>query len=105
MSDNSLHNYCVSLSSPRHAYQLFFFSKPPLRLCFLLYVKSKGVKDGQDNVFTFYLQRAIVVVPKETVLNFRIQKLIKKGEKPQAPQAQNTWCMRQLVYIKNCMGK
>ena len=24
---------------------------------------------------------------------------------PQAPQAQNTWCMRQLVYIKNCMGK
>ena len=24
---------------------------------------------------------------------------------PQAPQAQNTWCMRQLVYIENCMGK
>ena len=23
----------------------------------------------------------------------------------QAPQAQNTWCMRQLVYIENCMGK
>ena len=22
-----------------------------------------------------------------------------------APQAQNTWCMRQLVYIENCMGK
>ena len=21
------------------------------------------------------------------------------------PQAQNTWCMRQLVYIENCMGK
>ena len=24
---------------------------------------------------------------------------------PQAPQAQNTWCMRQLLYIENCMGK
>ena len=24
---------------------------------------------------------------------------------PQAPQAENTWCMRQLVYIENCMGK
>ena len=23
----------------------------------------------------------------------------------QAPQAQNTWSMRQLVYIENCMGK
>ena len=23
----------------------------------------------------------------------------------QAPQAQNTWCMRQLVYIENCMWK
>ena len=23
----------------------------------------------------------------------------------QAPQAQNTWCMRQLVYIENCMEK
>ena len=23
----------------------------------------------------------------------------------QALQAQNTWCMRQLVYIENCMGK
>ena len=23
----------------------------------------------------------------------------------QAPQAQNTWCMRQLMYIENCMGK
>ena len=23
----------------------------------------------------------------------------------QAPQAQNTWCMRQLVYIENCTGK
>ena len=23
----------------------------------------------------------------------------------QAPQAQNTWCMRQLVYVDNCMGK
>ena len=23
----------------------------------------------------------------------------------QAPQAQNTWCMPQLVYIDNCMGK
>ena len=23
----------------------------------------------------------------------------------QAPQAQNTWCMRQLVYEENCMGK
>ena len=23
----------------------------------------------------------------------------------QAPQAQNMWCMRQLVYIENCMGK
>ena len=22
----------------------------------------------------------------------------------QAPQAENTWCMRQLVYIENCMG-
>ena len=29
----------------------------------------------------------------------------KKRFKPQAPQAQNTWCMRQLLYIKNCMGK
>jgi len=24
---------------------------------------------------------------------------------PQAPQAQNTWLMQQLVYIENCMGK
>ena len=24
---------------------------------------------------------------------------------PQATQAQNTWCMRQLLYIENCMGK
>ena len=24
---------------------------------------------------------------------------------PQAPQALNTWCMRQLVYLENCMGK
>ena len=24
---------------------------------------------------------------------------------PQAPQAENRWCMRQLVYIENCMGK
>lgn len=24
---------------------------------------------------------------------------------PQAPQAQNTWCMLQLVYIENYMGK
>ena len=24
---------------------------------------------------------------------------------PQALQAQNTWCMPQLVYIDNCMGK
>ena len=24
---------------------------------------------------------------------------------PQAPPAQNTWCMRQLVYIENCIGK
>ena len=24
---------------------------------------------------------------------------------PQAPQAQNRWCMWQLVYIENCMGK
>ena len=23
----------------------------------------------------------------------------------QAPQAQSTWCMRQLVYMENCMGK
>ena len=23
----------------------------------------------------------------------------------QAPQAQNTWCMRPLMYIENCMGK
>ena len=23
----------------------------------------------------------------------------------QAHQAENTWCMRQLVYIENCMGK
>ena len=23
----------------------------------------------------------------------------------QAPQAQNTWCMRQVMYIENCMGK
>ena len=24
---------------------------------------------------------------------------------PQAAQAQNTWCMRQLVYVENCMRK
>ena len=24
---------------------------------------------------------------------------------PQAPQAENKWCMRQLLYIENCMGK
>ena len=29
----------------------------------------------------------------------------KKGVWPQAPQAENRWCMRQLVYIENCMGK
>ena len=23
----------------------------------------------------------------------------------QSPQAENTWCMRQFVYIENCMGK
>ena len=23
----------------------------------------------------------------------------------QAPQAENMWCMRQFVYIENCMGK
>ena len=23
----------------------------------------------------------------------------------QAPQAQSTWCIQQLVYIKNCLGK
>ena len=26
-------------------------------------------------------------------------------QEAQAPQAQNTWCMRQLTYIENCMGK
>ena len=26
-------------------------------------------------------------------------------EKAQAPQAENTWCMRQFVNIENCMGK
>ena len=26
-------------------------------------------------------------------------------ERAQAPQAQNAWCMRQLMYIENCMGK
>ena len=26
-------------------------------------------------------------------------------DEPQASQTQNTWCMRQLVYIENCMGK
>ena len=31
--------------------------------------------------------------------------IIAKYRRPQAPQAQKTWCMRQLVYIENCMGK
>ena len=26
-------------------------------------------------------------------------------QEPQASQAQNTWCMRQVVYIENHMGK
>ena len=29
----------------------------------------------------------------------------KRDGRPQAPQAENTWCMRQFVYIENCMGK
>ena len=33
------------------------------------------------------------------------EKMSKMGMGSQAPQAQNTWCMRQLVYIENCMGK
>ena len=82
LSDNILHNYCISLSSPRHAYQLFS-SKSPLRLYFFLYVKSKGVKDRQHNVFTFYLQRAIVVVPQGNRSKFSDPKINKKKEKNQ----------------------
>ena len=77
LSDNILHNYCISLSSPCHAYQLFS-SKSPLRLYFFLYVKSKGVKDRQHNVFTFYLQRAIVVVPQGNRSKFSDPKINKK---------------------------
>ena len=80
MSDNILHNYCISLSSPCHAYQLFS-SKSPLRLYFLLYVKSKGVKYRQHNVFTFYLQRAIVVVPQGNRSKFSDPKIKKKRRK------------------------
>ena len=77
LSDNILHNYCISLSSPRHAHQLFS-SKSPLRLYFFLYVKSKGVKDRQHNVFTFYLQRAIVLVPPGNRSKFSDPKINKK---------------------------
>ena len=30
--------------------------------------------------------------------------LLTHGE-AQAPQAENTWCKRQFLYIENCMGK
>ena len=32
-------------------------------------------------------------------------RFVKSSVGAQAPQAQNTWCMRQLVYVENCMGK
>ena len=39
-------------------------------------------------------------LPQVDLMNFRVEYV-----RPQAQQAQNTWCMRQLVYIENCMGK
>ena len=40
--------------------------------------------------------------------NFRVRVLLKSAVTPlssQAPQIQNTWCMRQFVYIENFIGK
>ena len=34
-------------------------------------------------------------------LTIRLENVVRA----QAPQTENTWCMRQLVYIENCMGK
>ena len=43
-------------------------------------MKSKGVKDGQ-HVFTFYLQRDIVVVPQGNCSKFSDPKINKKRRK------------------------
>ena len=37
---------------------------------------------------------------------FVLGRVVRKPVNAQAPQAQNTWCMRQLLaYIENCIGK
>lgn len=45
----------------------------------------------------FHIDRVCLHVAAPLPFNFLVHL--------QAPQAQNNWCMRQLVYIENCMGK
>ena len=60
----------------------------------------------EDRSDFFYLM-AQMLMPTIQMSSF-VDVLTCSGEAnihPQAPQAQNAWCMLQLVYIENCMGK
>ena len=64
-------------------------------------LKSDPAK--RDNNIDFYVTNSMTAVSLPSV--YCRSKSAKSETYPQAPQAQNTWCMRQLVYIENCMGK
>ena len=53
----------------------------------------RGGADTVVNVATIEIRFRAIVLIEKFVLD------------AQAPQAQNTWCMRPLMYIENCMGK
>ena len=59
------------------------------------------LKGGLGEFETVMQTREVV----EDMHNFReFSQPLECLDEAQALQAQNTWCMRQLVYIKNCMA-
>ena len=51
------------------------------------------------------LDERVLKILSVTERNRYDARLTRETSTPQAPQAQNTWCMGQLVHTENCMGK
>ena len=64
------------------------------------YVSTRG-SVGYDRVF----MRPFVPVSKPRLVQSLSSRSLRPRFETRAPQAQNRWCMRKLVYIENCMGK
>ena len=60
-------------------------------------MRGAGTEKEQTRLTQAFDNREIMVLETFSALNMQVCS--------QAPQAQNTWCMRQFVYIENCMGK